>query len=118
MEGRTTSSRVSPSGWSVSMRCTSGSAVRGMHSDLLRLEVHASLDALPDDSEALFTANPGLYCTRAWWRTVLEHGVPAGSEPVLLVCRIGGRSAALFPLRRDPGGVLSSLTTPYTCRYQ
>jgi len=89
-----------------------------MRSDPVQFEACASLDALPDDADALFAANPGLYCRHAWWRTVLAHGIPPGSEPVLLVGRVGGRSAALFPLRRDPDGALSSLTTPYTCLYQ
>jgi CelD/BcsL family acetyltransferase involved in cellulose biosynthesis len=87
-------------------------------SDPLALEVHASLDTLPGDAEALFAANPGLYCSRAWWRTVLAHGIPHGGTPLLLVCRIDRRSVALFPLRRDPGGMLSALATPYTCLYR
>lgn len=87
-------------------------------SEPVQVELHTSLGALPGDAEALFAANPGLYCSRAWWRTVLAHGMPQGSEPVLLVIRMSGRTTALFPLRRDRDGALSSLSTPYTCLYQ
>lgn len=78
----------------------------------------ASPDALPVDAEPLFRANPGLFASRDWWRTVLRCGLPAGSRACLLLARLGGRPAALLPLRRDADGQLVSLTTPYTGLYQ
>lgn len=82
------------------------------------VETLAGLDPPPPGVEALFAANPGLFSSPAWWRNVLAHGMPDGSQACFLLCRIGSRPVALFPLRRAPDGGLSALTTPYTCLYQ
>lgn len=82
------------------------------------LERYASVDALPPDAEALFAANPGVFNSQAWWRTVLAFGMAPGSEAVFLLCRLGGAPAGLLPLYRSPDGRLAALTTPYTCLYQ
>ena len=84
----------------------------------LRLDTFASVAALPPETETLFDAAPDLFASRAWWRTVLAHGMPAGTEACFLLCRAGTAPAALFPLRQPAsGGTLDSLTTPYTCLY-
>ncbi|HEY1930475.1 MAG TPA: GNAT family N-acetyltransferase [Acetobacteraceae bacterium] len=83
-----------------------------------RLETFASPEALPPDTGVLFSAAPDLFSTRAWWDIVLAHAMPEGARPCFLLCRLGALPAALIPLRYPPvGRALSSLTTPYTCRY-
>jgi CelD/BcsL family acetyltransferase involved in cellulose biosynthesis len=84
----------------------------------VRLEAFASLDALPADADTLLATSPGLFSSRAWWRTVLAFGMPPGTHPSFLLARIDDRPAALLPLRQeDASGRLSGLTTPYTCIY-
>ena len=83
-----------------------------------RLESFASPEALPPDIDVLFDAAPDLFSRAAWWRAVLAHAMPDGTQACFLLCRIGAMPAALFPLRRPSSGrSLDSLTTPYTCRY-
>lgn len=79
----------------------------------------SSLDALPGDAAHLF--EPGehsLFCSREWYRTVLDHALPRGSEPLFALCRIDNRAAALFPMLLRNGRELQSLTTPYTCLWR
>jgi CelD/BcsL family acetyltransferase involved in cellulose biosynthesis len=84
----------------------------------VRLQEFASLDALPADADRLFAASPGLFHSRAWWRTVLAFGMPEHVRPCFLLLWIDEAPAALFPLRRqEAGGALTGLTTPYTCDY-
>ena len=78
----------------------------------------ADTAGLVADTSGLFAGASGLFAGRAWWRTVLADGMPPGTQACFVLASIGGRAAALFPLRRpDTGGTLDSLTTPYTCRY-
>ncbi len=84
----------------------------------LRLQEFASLAALPAAADRLFAASPGLFHSRAWWRTVVSAGMPEGTQPCFLVLWAGDTPVALFPLRRpEAGSALASLTTPYTCDY-
>ncbi len=84
----------------------------------VRLQEFASLDALPAESDRLFAASPGLFHSRAWWRTVVSAGMPEGTRPCFLLAWADAVPAALFPLRRPAAGsALESLTTPYTCDY-
>ncbi len=84
----------------------------------VRLQEFASLDALPADTDRLFAASPGLFHSRAWWRTVAAAGMPEGTQPCFLLLSADNTPAALFPLRRpEAGDALASLTTPYTCEY-
>ncbi|HVC59727.1 MAG TPA: GNAT family N-acetyltransferase [Acetobacteraceae bacterium] len=84
----------------------------------VRLQEFASLDALPAATDRLFAAAPGLFGSRAWWRTALAFGMPERTRPCFLLLWADDAPAALFPLRRpDSGGALASLTTPYTCHY-
>lgn len=84
----------------------------------VRIERFTTLDALPSGSDVLFAANPGLFNSPAWWRTVLAHGIEADSEACFLLCRQGDTPVALFPMRQAANGWLFGLTTPYTCLYQ
>jgi CelD/BcsL family acetyltransferase involved in cellulose biosynthesis len=84
----------------------------------VRLEEFHTVDALPAETEALFAASPGLFGSRAWWRTVVTAAMPEETQPCFLLAWAGATPAALFPLRRPAsGGALASLTTPYTCEY-
>jgi len=84
----------------------------------IRLQEFPSLDALPADTDRLFAASPGLFKSRAWWRTVLAFGMPERTRPCFLLVWADNAPAALFPLRRpESGSALASLTTPYTCHY-
>jgi CelD/BcsL family acetyltransferase involved in cellulose biosynthesis len=76
-----------------------------------------SLDALVGEADRLFDGAEGIFATRAWWRTVLGHAMPAGAEASFVVCRSGGEATGLFPMLRDSDGGLRGLTTPYTCLY-
>jgi hypothetical protein len=84
----------------------------------IRIEHYATPDALPAGAQALFATSPGLFGSLEWWRTVLAHGMEAGSVPDFLLCRLDGVPVALFPLRQAANGWLSGLTTPYSCLYQ
>jgi CelD/BcsL family acetyltransferase involved in cellulose biosynthesis len=93
----------------------SGSAVPGTRSaDIQRFP---AIEALPADAGGLWTGGEGVFATRAWWRVVETAGLPPGAAPVYLLCRLGGRPVALFPLLRSASGAWSSLTTPYSCLY-
>jgi hypothetical protein len=84
----------------------------------IRMQEFPSLDALPADADRLFDGLPGLFGSRAWWRTVLAFGMPEQTRPCFLLLWADDIPAALFPLRRPvSGGALSGLTTPYTCHY-
>lgn len=84
----------------------------------VRLQQFASLDALPAETDGLFAAAPGLFQSRAWWRTVTSVGIPPGTRPCFLLAWIDDKPVALFPmLRPAAGSALASLTTPYTCEY-
>ncbi len=107
------------------MRCMNGWAVSGIRSPDRRrdlrpgtLETFPSVDALPTGAEVLFLANPGLFNSPGWWRTVLAVGMPAGSRAIFLLYRLRGAPAALLPLRAAADGELSALSTPYTCLYR
>jgi len=84
----------------------------------VRLQEFAALDALPADTDRLFAASPGLFHSRAWWRTVIAFAMPQHTQPCFLLARSNDTPAALFALRRPASGsALASLTTPYTCEY-
>jgi hypothetical protein len=84
----------------------------------VRLEEFASPDALPAATEMLFAASPGLFHSRAWWRTVVSAAMPEGARPCFLLVWDDDTPAGFFPLcRPGRGGGLASLTTPYTCEY-
>lgn len=84
----------------------------------MAVERFATLDELPRGSDALFAANPGLFNSPGWWRTVLAFGVPHGNRPLFLLCRLHGTPAALLPMLQSAEDRLTALTTPYTCVYQ
>jgi CelD/BcsL family acetyltransferase involved in cellulose biosynthesis len=81
------------------------------------VETYASLDTLPADAEPLFAAAATFFATRAWWEAVLAHATPPDARPLLLLIRINGEAAALFPMLLDKDG-FRALTTPYTCLYE
>jgi len=84
----------------------------------VRAEEFPSPDALPPETDTLFAASPGLFHSRAWWRTVLAFGMPEHTRPCFLLFRADDAPAALFPLcRPDSGSALTSLTTAYTCDF-
>jgi hypothetical protein len=59
-----------------------------------------------------FLDHPGegrFFASRAWYDTLIGHGLPAGAEPVLAVAE----GTALLPLLRQ-GSRLSALVSPYT----
>ncbi|HUB49273.1 MAG TPA: GNAT family N-acetyltransferase [Acetobacteraceae bacterium] len=84
------------------------------------MQPFATLDALPAEAEVLFSATPGLFSSRAWWRTVTGFAMPPDTHPCFLLATTGGRPVALLPLRRDAADDVPStnLTTPYTCLYE
>lgn len=79
-------------------------------------EVLTSIDALPDEADALFRGVP-FQSSRSWWRSVTSAALPAGTEAHFVVCRIGGRLVAVVPMRLD-GEALTSLSTPYTVTWE
>ena len=85
-----------------------------------RAELLAGLDALPADAAALFGADPapGFQSTRAWYECSVADALPPGTRAVFLLCREGGRTRAVVPLRREASGAVGGLTTPYTVLYQ
>jgi hypothetical protein len=72
---------------------------------------------------ALHDAPPGLLegvpfqSAAAWWRCVIDTGLPQGAAPYLLLAADAGRPAGLLPLRTGADG-LTGLVTPYTCLFQ
>jgi CelD/BcsL family acetyltransferase involved in cellulose biosynthesis len=79
----------------------------------------ASLKALPSDAATLFNASGHFFSSRAWWDAVLTHAIPPNARPVLLLIRVRGDPAGLFPMLFDPRGQdARALTTPYTCLYE
>ena len=95
-----------------------GSVVPGTRSaePATRVDAFESLDALPEDAALLFSAAGQFFSTQAWWDAVLAHAIPPGAVPRLLLVRIGGQAAALFPMLFDGG--FRALTTPYTCLFE
>jgi CelD/BcsL family acetyltransferase involved in cellulose biosynthesis len=84
----------------------------------VRLQEFATLDALPAATDRLFAASPNVFHSQAWWRTVLAFGMPRDARPCFLLVWVDDAPVALFPLQRPAtGGMLASLTTPYTCEY-
>ncbi len=82
-------------------------------------EAYTALDALPREAAALF-ARPAddVFTSEVWYRTVLAHALPPGATACFVLCRSGGEPA-LFPMQTlHDGRALTSLTTPYTCRYR
>jgi hypothetical protein len=84
------------------------------------LAVFDGMEALPAEAGSLFAGPAGgdLFATREWYRCVIETALQENVRPCLVLCLQGGRPKALFPLQRDAGGALQSLTTPYTCLYR
>lgn len=76
----------------------------------VRVEVHRSLDALPEPVEAFFAAaaeQHGFFESLAWFRIALANAGGAGEMPRLYVAASGGRIAAALLLReREPAGWL------------
>jgi CelD/BcsL family acetyltransferase involved in cellulose biosynthesis len=82
------------------------------------IETFATTKALPPDALALLDEAGSVFAGRSWWDVVLSDAMPPGASAVLMVCRAGGRVAAVIPmLRPRVRGGLQSLTTPYSCRY-
>jgi CelD/BcsL family acetyltransferase involved in cellulose biosynthesis len=85
------------------------------------LETFARLDALTPACATLFTAaaQESVFFGLDWYRTVLDHALPAGAEPCFTAFPSVEAPLALFPLQilRD-GRLLQSLTTPYTCLFR
>lgn len=81
------------------------------------MERFASVAALPPDAAALWNGR-SLFASRWWWETVEAWAMPPDSKVCLMLARIRGQPAALFPMRQMAGSSrLDSLTTPYTCLY-
>jgi len=84
-----------------------------------QVETYESTQALPSDITPLFATAPSFFSTWGWWDAVLKHGLPANTCPRLLLVRLDGVAAALFPMLYEPSNKrLQALTTPYTCRYE
>ncbi len=75
-----------------------------------------SPEELPAGAEALFHGAP-FQSSRAWWRSVAAAALPDLAQPRFVLCVVAGRPVALVPLLLD-GGVLASLSTPYTVTWQ
>ena len=75
-------------------------------------------EALPPDAKSLLDDAGSIFAGRTWWDVVLSDAMPPGASASLIVCRSGGRVAAVIPMLRPRArGGLQSLTTPYSCRY-
>ena len=84
----------------------------------VKMTCYPTTEALPAAAETLFAGNPGLFASRAWWRTVLADGMPPETQACFALASIDDRPVGLFPLRQpEHGSALDSLTTLYTCRY-
>jgi CelD/BcsL family acetyltransferase involved in cellulose biosynthesis len=81
------------------------------------IETFATIEALAPDAITLLESAGSLFDSVAWWRVVLAHAMPAGSEALFAVIRCNGRAVAALPMQRS-GGRLGSLTTPYSCAYR
>jgi CelD/BcsL family acetyltransferase involved in cellulose biosynthesis len=82
------------------------------------IETFATTEALRADALSLLDEAGSIFAGRAWWDVVLSDAMPPGASAALLVCRAGGRAAAVIPMLRPRArGRLQSLTTPYSCRY-
>jgi len=88
-----------------------GSVVSGTRSS--EVEV---LAGLPAEAGVIFASPKSFFSTREWWEIVLAHAIPRGATPRLVLVRVNGAPAALFPMLWDGG--FRSLTTPYTCLYE
>lgn len=66
---------------------------------------------LPPDAYGLLRGD--FFATPAWYDTVVEHGLPAGAEPIFVNLQLAGRSLAVLPMQRT-GRRVGALTTPYT----
>jgi CelD/BcsL family acetyltransferase involved in cellulose biosynthesis len=74
---------------------------------------------LPAGCEGLFAAGAAenVFSSRAWYRNVVRHGLPASTTACFALWSEEGRPLAIFPMQRDADGTQRSLTTPYTCLY-
>jgi CelD/BcsL family acetyltransferase involved in cellulose biosynthesis len=80
------------------------------------IETFATVEALPIEALALLNGG-GLFDTVAWWKVVLAHAMPPGSEASFVVVRAHGLAVAVIPMLRA-GRRLCCFTTPYTCVYR
>lgn len=78
----------------------------------------AALHDVPDEWDALFAAGPGFQSSRAWFEATVEAALPPGRRAEFLLCRVGGRPAAMLPLLHGPGCQVRGLSTMYTCLFQ
>ena len=86
-----------------------------------RLAVYDGLVDLPPDARTLFDRAPGsdVFCGTVWFETVLGCGMAADAAPRFVVCGGAPGGVVVLPMQtQENGRCLSSLTTPYTCRYQ
>ena len=84
----------------------------------VEVESFDRFEPLLEAAPALFAArqSAGFFATPAWWRTVVESGLPPGAVPCFLLCRDAGRPVAMLALQRQGGG-LAGMTNPYTCLF-
>lgn len=85
------------------------------------IERFARLDALTPGCAALFAAaeQESVFLGAGWYRTVLDHALPADAEPCFVAFPSAEAPLALFPLQLlNSGSRLESLTTPYTCLFR
>jgi hypothetical protein len=75
----------------------------------------AAVDDLPGAALALLDGD--FFSTASWYRTVIAHGIAAGTRAVLLVFADAAGTAAVFPMQVT-GRRAASLTNPYTCRWR
>jgi CelD/BcsL family acetyltransferase involved in cellulose biosynthesis len=79
------------------------------------------LGDLPPAARALFDRAPeqDLFASPAWFETVRACGMAPDAAPNFVVCGSPVQPVMLMPMQIAGGGLrLSSLTTPYTCRFQ
>lgn len=83
------------------------------------LALYADPDDLPPSCADVLAAGAvsTMFSSRAWYRTVVDHGLPDGAAACFAVWQEEDRPVAIFPMLRSPAGALNSLTTPYTCLY-
>jgi hypothetical protein len=83
--------------------------------------VFDSLADLPPAARALFDRAPDrdLFSSIAWFETVLACGMAPSATPRFVVCGGTAHPIVVLPLQFHSGDRrLTSLTTPYTCRFQ
>jgi hypothetical protein len=95
----------------------SGSGLHIIVSADATLTSYGRLADLPSDARALMdiAARDEFACGPGWFANVEANGLAPSEASSFVVGSIGSAASLVVPMRRDPGGGLSALTTPYTC---